>query len=315
VTVAEYLRAWLDGPHDLAGKTVERYRQLAERQIIPHLGALPLQRLRPQHVADWHATLLKSGELAPRTCGHAHRVLHRALARAVASETISRNVAAAIPPPRVEPQEVEILTPDQVAAVLDKLRDHQLYPVAALGLATGLRRGELLGLQIGDFELEAGSLTVQRSLEETKAAGLRFKTTKSKAGRRTISIPPGAVALVRAHWRRRLEQCLALGLGRPGPDALVFSHPDGSPMSPDNLSRDWRRVCRSLGLPLVMFHALRHTHASALLASGLDVVQVSRRLGHSSPVITLRTYAHVFGSVDKAAATAIEALLQLPGEG
>jgi integrase len=96
--------------------------------------------------------------------------------------------------------------------------------------------------------------------------------------------------------------------------ALIFSRPDGSSLSPDNLSRDWRRACRSLDLPLVMFHALRHTHASALIASGLDVVQISRRLGHGSPVVTLRTYAHLFASSDIAAAAAIENVLRTPRE-
>ena len=107
---------------------------------------------------------------------------------------------------------------------------------------------------------------------------------------------------------------MALGLGKPDPDALIFSNSHGSPLSPDNLSRDCRRACRSLGLPMVMFHALRHTHASALIDKGLDVVQISRRLGHGSPVITLRTYGHLFGTVDTAAADAIDIVLRQSGD-
>ena len=113
-----------------------------------------------------------------------------------------------------------------------------------------------------------------------------FKPPKTQHGRRTISLPAHAVGVLRSHWRQQLEYRMALGLGKPEPTALIFSQPDGSPLSPDNLSRDWRRTCRSLGFPLVMFHALSHTHASALIASGLDVVQISRRLGHGSPVVT-----------------------------
>jgi integrase len=232
----------------------------------------------------------------------------------MSAEVVSRNVASAISAPRVEPKEVEILSADQIALVLDRLQGHRLYPIAALALATGMRRGELLALQLGDLGLEAATLRVERSLEET-AAGLRFKPPKTKHGRRSISLPAHAVAMLRAHWRQQLEHRLALGLGKPEPSTLVFSHPDGSPISPDNLSRDWRRTCRSLGLPLVMFHALRHTHASALIASGLDVVKISRRLGHSSPLVTLRTYAHLFEtSSDSAAAAAIENVLRTPRE-
>jgi integrase len=317
-TVAEYLRAWLSGPHQLSPKTAERYRELAERQIIPHLGSIQLQKLRPKQIEEWHATLLKPNQgtraLAARTVGHAHRVLHKALAKAMGSEAVSRNVASAINPPKVEALEVEILAPEQITFVLERLRAHRLYPIVAIALATGMRRGELLGLQLGDLDLEASTLKVERSLEET-SSGLRFKAPKTKHGRRTISLPPGAVAVLRAHWRQQIEHRVALGLGKPEPDALVFSQPDGSPLSPDNLSRDWRRVCRALELPLVMFHALRHTHASALIASGLDVVQIARRLGHGSPVVTLRVYGHMFGAVDKAAAAAIEGVLRLPAEG
>jgi integrase len=318
-TIAEHLREWLEGPmHGLSPKTAERYRQLAAQQIVPHLGGVMLQKLRPATVEKWHEILLTSGgkdgkPLSARTVGHAHRVLHKALQRAVNNETLARNVASAIRPPKVDEEEVEILDAEQVALVLRKLEGHLLYAVSALALASGMRRGELLALRIGDVNFDGASVRVERSLEETRA-GLRFKPPKSKHGRRTISLPASAVADLRAHWRQQLEFRMARGLGKPDADALLFSNPDGSPLSPDNLSRDWRRACRSLGLPTVMFHALRHTHASALIASGQDVVQISRRLGHGSPVITLRTYGHLFKTVDSAAAAAIESVLRKPGD-
>jgi integrase len=329
-TIAEHLREWLgtgnerddhsvrNGAHDLSPKTVERYRQLAAQQIVPHLGGIMLQKLRPATVEKWHNTLLTAGgkdgkPLSARTVGHAHRVLHKALQRAVNNETLVRNVASAIRPPKVEEEEVEILDAKQVALVLHKLKGIPLYAISALALASGMRRGELLAIRIGDVNFDDASVRVERSLEET-AAGLRFKPPKSKHGRRTISLPGTTIAILRAHWRQQLELRMALGLGKPEPNALLFSNPDGSPLSPDNLSRDWRRACRSLGLPMVMFHALRHTHASALIASGQDVVQVSRRLGHGSPVITLRTYGHLFKTVDSAAAAAIDNVLRDPGD-
>jgi integrase len=105
-----------------------------------------------------------------------------------------------------------------------------------------------------------------------------------------------------------------LGQGRPEPTALVFSTKEGAPLSPDNLSRDWRRVTLAKGLPRVTLHALRHSHASALIASGVDVLTVSRRLGHGSPAVTLTTYAHLFSKTDVAAANAIEVTLRTPRE-
>ena len=110
--------------------------------------------------------------------------------------------------------------------------------------------------------------------------------------------------------RKQLEIRLALGLGRPEPDGLVFCRPDGSPVAPSWLSYTWRNTCVRLALPRVTFHALRHTHASALIAAGVDVVKISRRLGHSSPVVTLRIYAHLFSTDDSAAADAIEVAMR-----
>ena len=152
VTVAQHLRAWLDLAPGLSPKTAERYRQLAEQQIIPHLGAIALQKLRPAHIQDWHAKLLRAGgkggsPLSTRTVGHAHRVLHRALKLAVDGETLLRNVAGKIPPPKVEAEEVEILAPEQICEVLAKLEGHALHPIVVLALGTGMRRGELLAVR------------------------------------------------------------------------------------------------------------------------------------------------------------------------
>jgi integrase len=205
------------------------------------------------------------------------------------------------------------LSADEMGVVLGKLNGHALYPIVALALGTGMRRGELLALRWEDVNIDGATVRVERALEET-SAGLRFKGPKSRHGRRTISLPGSAVDALRAHRLKQLELRVALGQGKPEPGALVFSTIEGAPLSPDNLSRDWRRAVIGLDLPRVKFHALRHSHASALIASGLDVLTVSRRLGHGSPVVTLNTYAHLFAKTDEKAADAIEAALRTTGE-
>jgi integrase len=314
-TVADYLRSWLDGAHGLAGKTLERYRQLAEQQIIPHLGAIALQKLRPAHIADWHATLLRAGgrdgaPLSARTVGHAHRVLYGALARATKSELLLRNVAAVIAPPKAEQREIDSLKADQIATVLQALDGQPLLqPTAVLALSTGARRGEILGLTWSHIDLDRASMKIERSLEQTRA-GLKFKSPKTKTSRRTVSLPPSAVEALRAHRRAQLELRLALGQGRPDSDALVFSRIDGSPVKPSDLSRDWARFVQSRKLPRVSFHGLRHSHVSALIARGVDVLTIARRIGHVSASTTLRVYGHMFEQNDSAAVDAIEAALR-----
>jgi integrase len=313
VTIAEYLRGWLDSASELSPKTLERYSQLVDQQIIPHLGKILLQKLRPSQVHDWHLTLLRSGgkggrPLSARTVSHAHRVLHRGFERALRLEIVGRNPARAVRPPKPDIPEIEILSAEQIADVLARLDGHPLHPIVALALGTGMRRGELCGLVWGALDLDAGLVRVERSLEET-AAGLRFKSPKTRRGRRTVSLPSSVVDILRAYRRQQLERRLVLGLGRLGNDDLVFGLPDGSPYPPDKLSRDWLRITIAKQLPRTMFHALRHSHVSALVAAGLDVLTISQRIGHASPAVTLAVYAHRFAAKDGDAARAMDLAL------
>jgi integrase len=249
--------------------------------------------------------------LSARTIGHAHRLLHRALQMALDSELVARNVAAVKKPSKVakvKEEEVPILKADEISLVLDKLQGHKLYEIVLVDLTTGLRRGELLALRLSDIDLEGATLRVERSLEETKA-GLRFKEPKTKHGKRTISLPSNVVAVLSDHRRALLETRMGLGIGKPDADTLLFGEPDGSPVPPNRLTRRWQDACISLDLPRVSFHALRHTHASLLIAKGHDVVRISRRMGHAKPTVTLNIYGHLFDKVDTAAATVIEAAL------
>jgi integrase len=307
-TLAEYLRAWLDGNIGVSPRTLERHRELAERQIIPHIGEHKLQKLAAEHVQQWHGKLIGDG-LAARTVGHAHAVLRLGLQNAVKNRTVSRNVADIHRRPKVEEGELEILSPDQIADVLDKIEGHTLFPIVSLALATGMRRGELLGLQWGDIDLDAATLRVERAVEETKAR-LRLKPPKTKRGRRNITLPAEAVAVLRAHKVRTLELRLKLEMGNITPTTLVFSTVEGQLIRPRNLSKAWWRTHSALKLPDVSFHAFRHSHASMLLRAGVDVLTVSRRLGHANPSITLNIYGHLIEGADAAAAKAIEGVLR-----
>jgi integrase len=305
MTVADYVRQWLASAHEQAPRTLERYGELAANQIIPHLGGTRLQKLNPEAIRQWHGTLLHQG-LSPRTVGHAHRLLRLVLAYAVKSGVLVRNAATVHSAPRVEQEEIEILSPDQIAAVRAALTGSSLLPI--VDLATGMRRGELLGLQWGDIDLDAATLRVERSLEETKA-GLRLKSPKTKRGRRNIRLPAQAVTMLRAHRLEQMELRLALGMGKLEGSTPVFSNVEGQLLRPRNVTKSWSRMASRLGLS-VSFHALRHTHVSMLIREGVDILAISRRIGHSKAATTLDVYGHLMSGADEAAAKAIEGALK-----
>jgi integrase len=311
-TVGEFLQRWNDWARARVGrKTHERYGDLIRLYVRPHIGSLPVQKLRPVQLVELYSLLQERGgaggaPLAPRTVGHIHRLLHRALSLGTTWNAVATNVAASVQPPPVPHDEISILSPEQIGIVLRHLEGNDLQPIITFMLATGARRGEALALRWQNIDLDKGLIRIEHSLEQTRA-GLRIKQPKTKYSRRSISAPPWLIAELRAHRARQQEQRLALGLGRAPDDALVFARRDGTAHAPSWLSQKFARTMTTLGIDCTL-HGLRHTHASSLISSNVDVLTLSRRLGHASPSITLNVYGHLFSSTDASVAEAAEAL-------
>ena len=212
-----------------------------------------------------------------------------------------------VKPPPAPDRELPILQPDRALELLGLLRGKPLFLLASLALATGMRRNEMLALRWQDVDLDAGRLRVEQALEQTVAHGIRIKAPKTRNGRRTISLPAHLVTELRAHWRTQQEQRLAIGGGKAPPDSPVLATLDGRPQSPAAISRAWIRAAAAAGMPEITLHSLRHTHASMLIASGMDVLSISRRLGHSSPTVTLAVYGHLIHGADDRAAQIMDA--------
>jgi integrase len=237
--------------------------------------------------------------------------LAKALKEAQRHDLIVRNPVAGERAPKVTREEVVILSAEEVRAVVVRLKDHPIYPKAIVALFGGLRRSEILALRWGAVDLERKLLSVREALEETIAGGIAFKLPKSAAGARDVVLPDIAVDVLRDWRRRQLETRIALGLGKPTADVLVFGRLDGSPASPRSLSKEWRLAAASIGIKAV-FHALRHTHVSHLVSSGIDTVRISKRVGHADVATTLSFYAHLFeGRADKSAEAINEAVTEL----
>jgi integrase len=309
LTVGDFVRVRItqwEAAGDISARTAQRYGQLVENQIVPHLGGRLLQKLGRLDIEAWHTALRKS--VAIRTVGHAHRVLGKALRDAESDGFVVKNVCKLRRPPKVN--DVDKVIVRDVRGLIERLRGNRMYTMAIVAIFTGMRLGEILALKHGRVDLDRGIIEVREAVEETKANGVRFKAAKTKAGRRDITLPDIAIDTLREHRKALLETRLKLGLGKLGDDDLLFPNLDGNPLRPSAVSSDWGEVAERVGLPDVTFHALRHTHASQLIAQGVDIVTISKRLGHAKPSVTLSTYAHMLTSDDRKAAVAINAALK-----
>jgi integrase len=178
-----------------------------------------------------------------------------------------------------------------------------------VSLFTGMRIGEVLALRWGRVDLDRKVIQVREALEETKAHGIRFKAPKTKAGRRDVTLPDFLVETLREFRKEQLELRIKLGAGKLPDDALLFVRLDGALPSQKQYSKAWSDLADQMKMPDLAFHNLRHTHASQLIDAGVDIVTISKRLGHAKPDITLRIYAHLFQKDDGKAAAAINTAL------
>jgi integrase len=315
-TVADFVRARIDqweAAGNISARTAQRYRELLKNQIEPHLGTKPLQQLKPLHIETWHTMLRNRGKTrgdgrcAPRTIGHAHRVLSKALSDALKNNLVISNVCKTERAPR--PPDDDMVIVQDIPSTIAKLRNWRLGTVAMISLLTGCRLGEVLALRWSRVHVDRKVIEVREALEQTKTHGIRVKSPKSKAGRRDITLPDILVDALRHHRRKQLELRMQLGAGRLPDDALLFSGLDNNPLSPNAVSAAWHDFAESAGMAEISFHALRHSHASQLIDAGVDIVTISTRLGHAKPDITLRIYAHLFRKDDGKAAAAINLAL------
>jgi integrase len=187
-TVAAFAERWLRdwAAQNLGGKSYERYTELLRKCVIPRVGGLPIQKLR---AADLQAIYAAMGGVSDGTRLYVHRVVSRMLRHAAQWGAVYQNVATLVDAPKANTNEVEVLTPEQVSAVLDSLQDHWLHPIAALAFGSGARRGELLGLRWRDIDLDAGTVRIERAIEQTEQ-GITVKAPKTRHGRRIIALAP-----------------------------------------------------------------------------------------------------------------------------
>jgi integrase len=308
-SVAAYLTGWLDGAKtSLRPLTWKRYSEIVTLHLIPGRGRHKIAALKPDHVAGLYARL-RAGGLGPSTVHSCHRVLHRALGVAVRRGYLPRNVCGLIDPPKVPRTEIIPPTPEQIATLLDAAEAHgdRLVALWELAVYTGARQGELLALRWADLDLDRATISIRRTLIEVLAGEPTYGEPKSETSRRTLSLPPEAVAALRAHRDRQGFERQRLGDGYAAHD-LVFATPIGGPLHNTSVWRSYKRALDRAGLPTTFrFHDLRHAHATAMLRAGVHMKVAQVRLGHGSIQITMDTYSHIQAGLDAEAADLVGA--------
>ncbi len=317
MTVEQYLEQWLKmHKPNIEPTTHDWYVMVCRKHIAPHLGQIQLQKLTPLAIQKFYAHKLVAGRLdgkgkalSPNTVRHIHSVLRKALNVAVKLQLIPRNPCDAVEPPKAVKKEASYWTPEEAAKFLKAIKGDRLYALFYTALATGLRRGELLGLQWKDIDFHNKSLTVRRVIVR-RSKGTVIKKPKTEKSRATISLSSGAVEVLKKHKAQQAQERLAMGDQYHKTD-FVFTTFEGKPLEPTYISGDYfRKLIEKAKVKRINFHALRHTHATILASQGVPLKVVSERLRHSSVAITGDIYSHVFTEMDREAADSFDAAMQ-----
>ena len=306
LTFGDYAQRWLKSKEkNVRPKTMQRYSDLMRLHIVPVIGSIALLKLKPLHLEKVYEEAGSRG-LSPQSVLHIHRVLFTALKQAVAWQLIPRNIAEAVTPPRPEQREVDPMTSREVVRILETVVSTDLEMPTILGLGTGMRLGEVLGLRWKDIDLEKKSARITQTVQETRE-GVVFVPPKTHRSRRTVSLPGFVVHALRKHKKEQSERRLVVGSAWHDLD-LVIERGDGLPVRTSSLSGRFADRMKKEGIKLT-FHGLRHGHASLMLAAGVHLKVVSERLGHSTIGITADLYTHVADEVHEAAAASLDAFL------
>jgi len=312
LTLKDYLERWhTEKAREVKPRTVELYREQADRHINPKIGGVKLSKLEPMHLQNLCSDLADT--IGKRTAEMIRVQLHGALKQAGRWQLIPRNPAEAVTPIKVPKQPITIWTPTEAARFLDTARAHRLYAAFYLAMSTGLRRGELLGLRWVDISKDR----------------LKVTTSKTRKGHRTLKLSKDVLAVLTEHHSRQEAEKAKLSTWHG--DGLVFTSTTGTPIGPRNFERTWKDLqaeTRSKWLedtrkllevttltpehketleetikaleagrlfPTLRLHDLRHLHASMLISKAKQSpVEVAERLGHTNPSFTMDVYGHMF---------------------
>ncbi len=316
------------GSKELAPTTYKRYCRMLETRLLPYFGHFYINKIKPTDIMKFYDLLEKDTQLVRKKCNNGsktlkplsgktilehHRLLRAMLHRAVYWQLIVTNPAERVQPPKAKKPKRKSYDDEQTKILLENLEQLSIedtkYKVAIiLTVFTGVRLGELMGLEWQDVDFRNGIISINRSSQYLSDMGVFTKVPKTESSIREIAIPEFIISLLQEYKLWYEEQKSIYGELWTNSDRL-FVQADGKPMHPSTISKWFVKYVSQIGLPVINFHGLRHTNASLLVAQNIDIAIVSARLGHAQISTTLNFYVHPLLSHNRKAGYALENLL------
>ena len=327
---SEFTEIWKRdyGSKELAPSTYKRYCRMLETRLLPYFGHFYINKIKPTDIMKFYDLLEKDTQLvrkkgnngsktkkplSGKTILEHHRLLRAMLHKAVYWQLIVANPTERVQPPKARKPKRKSYDDEQTKILLENLEllpsEDTKYKVAIiLTVFTGVRLGELMGLEWTDVDFKNGIISINRSSQYLSDMGVFTKVPKTESSIREIAIPEFIISLLEEYKLWYEEQKLIYGELWMNSDRL-FVQADGKPMHPSTISKWFVKYVGQIGLPVINFHGLRHTNASLLVAQNIDIAVISARLGHAQISTTLDFYVHPLLSHNRKAGYALENLL------
>lgn len=311
MTMGEWFAVWLrDYQSHTTGRTLQTYASVVNKRLRPLFGEIMLSNFAPVHARRLVSTMKRDG-LAPATIRHALAILRCALKAAVDDGLIKTNPVTNIKIPRVVQQDFTIIDREQIPAFVEAVKTTSCPDAMLFLLLTGVRSGEMRGLQWSDVDLDAATVYIQRQIYTPSRSAMEFRPPKDGEVR-LMYVTPEVVDLLRRHRKQQAADRLRAGTDWIETDItrdLVFRRQNGDAITGANICNAIEAIRKALNLPTLRAHDLRHSYAVAALRAGVDVKTVQHNLGHKHASITLDTYAAYTDDAGKVAATKLSAYI------
>ena len=327
---SEFTEIWKRdyGSKELAPSTYKRYCRMLETRLLPYFGHFYVNKIKPTDIMKFYDLLEKDTQLvrkkgnngsktkkplSGKTILEHHRLLRAMLHKAVYWQLIVSNPAERVQPPKARKPKRKSYDDEQTKILLENLEQLSIedtkYKVAIiLTVFTGVRLGELMGLEWQDVDFKNGIISINRSSQYLADMGVFTKVPKTESSIREIAIPEFIISLLEEYKLWYEEQKSIYGELWTNSDRL-FVQADGKPMHPSTISKWFVKYVAQIGLPVINFHGLRHTNATLLISQNIDVAVVAARLGHAQITTTFNFYVHPIISHNRQAGSVLENLL------